>query len=708
MAIEIAPQEGTLRPGSPEKLLVAFLRTQQKRLELEDARVYCGFPLYHDEDGQIIETDVLLISRVHGVVAFSVVDAGRDPSKADIKLADERLDRVVAMLHSRLIRSQHLRVSKTKLTVDINYALYAPGATTKSEAESSLLRSDAEISQFLADRRGDPMEEQAFRRLVATIQGAGSVSRPKVRQATNNAESKGAQATAVENAIILLDNEQTPAGMAQLNGPQRLRGIAGSGKTVVLAMRAAILHLRYPSARILYTFYTKALIQHITRLITRFYRQFADTDPDWDRVQVLHGWGGASQEGVYSLTCRQLRIGTMSFREASRLSPENPFEYLCAELLKYKELEPRYDYILIDEGQDFPPSFLRLCRKLVVDDRFLWAYDEFQNIFQITAPSLETAFGKSKDGGPRLKLRADTVLHRCYRNPREVLVCAHALGLGVYGKGHQIQVLESEEHWNYIGYQLRSGQLKSGSDVVIERPPETAPLGAEIHGGIGEMVKMSVFDDAEKEVRWVVESVLADIEDGLRPDDILIVTVDDRHAKDYLQEIGRRLALKKIATNNIHADPMSFREFYHKDQVTLATVHKAKGNEAFMVYVVGTDACFPATWRDRNKLFTAMTRAKAWVRMSGVGEAGKECAREVQLATENYPYLRFKYPTESQMRIIKRDLAEPEAKHLRAEKLMEQALSELSFDEIERMLAKRKVMADKTIRMRKHKDDKGE
>ncbi len=82
--------------------------------------------------------------------------------------------------------------------------------------------------------------------------------------------------------------------MAVLDGPQRVRGLAGSGKTVVLAMKAALTHLRYPDAIILYTFYTKNLYQHIQRLITRFYRQFDDRDPNWSNLRIMHAWGGGS------------------------------------------------------------------------------------------------------------------------------------------------------------------------------------------------------------------------------------------------------------------------------------------------------------------------------------------------------------------------------------------------------------------------------
>ncbi|MFH7024334.1 MAG: ATP-binding domain-containing protein [Heteroscytonema crispum UTEX LB 1556] len=50
-------------------------------------------------------------------------------------------------------------------------------------------------------------------------------------------------------------------------------------------------------------------------------------------------------------------------------------------------------------------------------------------------------------------------------------------------------------------------------------------------------------------------------------------------------------------------------------------IHRAKGNEADMVYVVGLDkiAKNESNIMLRNQLFVALTRSRAWVQVSGVG-----------------------------------------------------------------------------------------
>ncbi|MBO1347887.1 MAG: ATP-binding domain-containing protein [Hormoscilla sp. GUM202] len=62
----------------------------------------------------------------------------------------------------------------------------------------------------------------------------------------------------------------------------------------------------------------------------------------------------------------------------------------------------------------------------------------------------------------------------------------------------------------------------------------------------------------------------------------------------------------------------------HSDDqgVTISLIHRAKGNEADMVYVVGFDriAKNESKIKLRNAIFVALTRARGWAVLSGIGE----------------------------------------------------------------------------------------
>jgi superfamily I DNA and RNA helicase len=151
-----------------------------------------------------------------------------------------------------------------------------------------------------------------------------------------------------------------------ISGPQRIRGLAGSGKTVILAMKAALAHLEDPESRILVTYYTRSLRNHLTGLITRFYRHFGEGDPDWSKIHVYHGWGRQELPGVYREACIRAGLSPITFAvaQAQRRGNQPPFDYVCRALIDTGRVQQHYDQILIDEGQDFPESFYELCYPL--------------------------------------------------------------------------------------------------------------------------------------------------------------------------------------------------------------------------------------------------------------------------------------------------------------------------------------------------------
>ena len=69
---------------------------------------------------------------------------------------------------------------------------------------------------------------------------------------------------------------------------QRTRGLAGSGKTIVLALKAAYLHASHPEWRIAVTFLTRSLKEHFRRLITYFTIEQTGEGPDWKYLRVIH------------------------------------------------------------------------------------------------------------------------------------------------------------------------------------------------------------------------------------------------------------------------------------------------------------------------------------------------------------------------------------------------------------------------------------
>ena len=675
--------------------LVQYLQRWAQRLRIDDAVLYYDFPTYADYETVVHKPDSLLLSRRYGVLAVHIVREGDA-----LESLDESLGQFCSILIGRLLKSRVLRADRSHLTFGVVPLLLIPGGAMDagSGAESEIATSFESLEEHLQGQLlSAPLSENAFAEARSVIEGAKALTRPQKRVVDNADALPFAAALArLELEIANFDQQQRRAAIVTILGPQRIRGLAGSGKTVILAMKAAHLHLTQPDHNILVTFYTKSLRASLTNLITRFYRHYRDEDPDWNRIHIRHGWGGARIPGVYADACRRHDQVPLNLSTA-KLAAGNlePFDFACRTLLKEVEIAPYYHHVLIDEGQDFATGFYELCYALAIGERddksIIWAYDELQNILNVKIRSPEKLFGTDEDQQPRVSLNRttaqlppgatnDTVLSKCYRNQREVLVVAHALGFGIYRE--PVQLLESREHWNDVGYDVIEGTFTAGERVRILRPEENSPLHLETPRKTP-IIDCHVANSLPEEIEWVVDGIRRFLSGGLHPEDIMVVSLDDRNSRTYFTTISGALALADIDTNNIIADPYTEPPFHVPGRVTLSTVYRAKGNEAAVVFAVGIDAISPRTRSSRNRLFTAFTRAKAWLRVSGIGELAVAFENEIRTALERFPYLDFTMPDLRQVELIQRDLSERHAKAMKIRNEFTKRLRSEGFSEDE-------------------------
>jgi superfamily I DNA and RNA helicase len=709
MALDILITSDRISVDPIGREFIEHVRQEATRLHLEDAAVYYDFPMFADYETVTHRPDALLVSRHHGVIAIRFLDGSDSGRLADLPAIDESLGQFCSILIGRLLKSPLLRRGLSVLKFDVTPVVLASSANSDlivletSRVVTSLASFDTVMGELsvAAPLNGDTIAETR-----SVTEGAKALTRPQKRIIEDSEKQRRAVALAqLEAEIANFDQKQRRAAIVNVRGPQRIRGLAGSGKTVILAMKAAHLHMERPDNLILVTFYTRSLRNSLRTLITRFYRHYKDEDPDWNRIHVRHGWGGQRTSGAYADTCRRHGRTPLSLSAAQQAAGANtdPFDYVCRDLLQKVHVEPYYDHVLIDEGQDFPSGFYELCFAIAKGDRdhknIVWAYDELQNILDVKIRSSVELFGQDLDGKPRISLERsarylppgafnDTVLSKCYRNQRKVLVTAHALGFGIYGE--IVQLLESREHWEDVGYHVETGgEFDIGKTVRILRPAENSPLSLDEQQA-GKIIDWYAATSPGDEVNWVVGGIQNFIESGLQPEDVIVIALDDRYARRYLKAISERLSAIGISSNNIIADPYTEPPFTIAGKVTLSTVYRAKGNEAAVVFALRVDAIPLRTRLGRNRLFTAFTRTKAWLRISGVGSlTGGNIYAELEAALACFPYLQFQMPDLKKIETIQRDLSE---RQIRAMKIRDEFLSKLrsagfSDDEITEILA---------------------
>ncbi len=683
MAIEKNINEELVKKEVGAKTLIQLLLEIDQEIDLGNTALYHHFPIYLDNTSdKSIQTDILCVSARFGIFIFKCIenqDRSEDFQPSEIA---NYLDQIDKLIFAKILKDAPSLSKRRELKIKILPCIYLYNFENKPIYEEwqdfDCILTKNELIELLENNKVEEINTDEYKELKAAIEGSKGIVKPTQRKVPENVEnSKGEILNKIENAIYSFDIEQKKAAIFTLDGAQRIRGLAGSGKTVILAMKAAMIHLQNPDAEILYTYYTKALHDLVKRLITRFYRQFAERDPNWDKISIMHAWGGKGLEGVYYNTCLENDLQPINFTEAKRLDAKNPFDYICGELNK-QHLDKRYDYSLIDEAQDFPQNFYRVCRKITHNNRIVWAYDDFQNILDVKIQNEKELFGKDEKGNYYIDFSnnindelQDIVLYKCYRNPRKLLITAFALGLGIYNqdtKTNKVKIaqrLESNEHWYSLGFEIEQGDSSTGSPMIISRPEKnSADLKNIFLNRSDDILKGNTFTSIKEECSAICDYIEEDLAQGLNPEDITVIALNNRNAKHYFTIIEDILEPKKIKTFSMLDAPTENSAYKIPKHITLSTIYKAKGNEAGSVYIVGIDAVFvnKDNITERNKLFTAITRSLAWVTLTGITPFADICFQEIQMLKDNDFKLIFTQPSEEEVVTIRQEISEKQRK----------------------------------------------
>ena len=472
-----------------------------------------------------------------------------------------------------------------------------------------------------------------------------------------------------------VDIQQAKIGMQIPPGPQRIRGIAGSGKTLLLCQKAARMHIQHPEWDIALVFFTRSLYELIPNIVRQWLEYWSEGEitPDFKdgKLKILHAWGDKAKPGLYSLLRDRAQVSavvsempTGSFTERLAAS--------CKRLLGSANVEPIFDAVLIDEGQDLAVSdewkyddkqaiywlAWQALRPINAQSsglkRLIWGYDEAQSLDALGVPSYGEVFGDELGGvlsgaktGPTYKggIKKSEVMRRCYRTPGSTIVAAHAIGMGLLRKQGMLSGFTTKADWDKIGYEVTEGSFISGSRITLHRPVIHSPNPIPHLWGRNPL-EFEVYDDLESQLQALIQKIRYNLDyDGLKPSrDILVIILG---AEQDSQEQGRKnisqlspsSVLQRQIANTFQSQKITFYmagasqphrypdqnnknvdRFWWDDAITISRLYRAKGHEAPMVYVLGLEflAQDESNLALRNQLFVAMTRSMAWVHLSGL------------------------------------------------------------------------------------------
>lgn len=260
----------------------------------------------------------------------------------------------------------------------------------------------------------------------------------------------------IKRKIVLFDGDQT---RFIYDEPHRRRiiiqGLAGTGKTELLLHKIKEIYTQNKEIKIAFTCHNKILAENLKARIPEFFNFMKVQEQiKWEeKLWVMSSWGSKADRnsGVYSYICNYYNI------DFERFSYSTTFDTVCQhaldnleELERTEKLESCFDYILIDESQDFTENFFKLCEKVTSECVYV-AGDIFQNVF---------------DSENISKVEPQFLLNKCYRTDPKTLMCAHAIGMGLFEPDGKLRWL-TDRAWNDCGYDIR----KEGNFYDLYRKP---------------------------------------------------------------------------------------------------------------------------------------------------------------------------------------------------------------------------------------------
>lgn len=404
---------------------------------------------------------------------------------------------------------------------------------------------------------------------------------------------------AVKNKIMLFDTNQTKFVYKEdVDKPIiSLQGLAGSGKTELLLHKIRKIFVDETTARIGVTCFNRVLAESLTSRIIDFFNIMKVSEQiTAKRLFIAHSWGSRNNpnSGLYSKICSEYGI---EFQRYSNNRKNSEVWQDAIDYLKTQDFEPIFDYLFIDESQDFEPEYIKLCS--MVSKKVYVAGDILQNIFS------ENSMFSYED--------TDYVLNRVYRTDPRTILFSHIIGFGLIEKP-VVRWLKDNE-WEMAGYEV--SQPDKAGMVTLKRE------NIKRFEGSDELSKVSSIKIFNEEI--TSDSIARAIDDiqeknpDVKASDIAIVFTyyNQRHTRPIAKELGRKL-LSDYSWDYVLVPEE--KRIGHDNEVTITNINNVKGLEFPFVIVVGNQELNTISKTDltediereirkRNALYMALTRS---------------------------------------------------------------------------------------------------
>lgn len=390
----------------------------------------------------------------------------------------------------------------------------------------------------------------------------------------------------VKQRIQLFDADQTRFIYQDL--PKKvikIQGLSGTGKTELLLHKLKGLYLEKEDSRIFITCHNKILADSLKSRIPRFFDFMKVTQQiEWNkRLWCTNAWGSSSipDSGLYRYICSFYQIPFHSY------SKTFSFDTVCKEAIaciKSKKQSNTFkyalDYVLIDECQDFKPSFIELC-KLITEKKVYLAGDIFQSIF--------SDFDQND-------YEADYFLSKCYRTDPKTLMIAQALGLGLF-ESVRLRWL-TEDNWKACGYSYED----VGNSIALSRIPikRFSDEDLEIHSFY---LKKFTSISPVNQIIDIIKSIRREYS-NVMPSDISVIMLDDNN---NIYDWANQLEMRLYTTFGWYVNKAYETKTVESNKLLISNRNNVKGLE--YPFVICVTRAIGSSYGYRNALYTMLSRS---------------------------------------------------------------------------------------------------
>ena len=392
----------------------------------------------------------------------------------------------------------------------------------------------------------------------------------------------------IKRKILLFDGDQTRfVYEAPKSNTVRIQGLSGTGKTELLLHKLRDLYVNVPASRIAFTCHNRILADNLAKRIPDFFNFMkVEEQIAWEeRLWCVHAWGSSNSpnSGAYRLICEAYKL------QFQRYSPYMTFDRACtealAELTQKGLVVPFFDYVLIDESQDFPDSFIRLCQAVTQGTVYI-AGDIFQSIFdENVAPTIEP----------------DYLLSKCYRTDPRTLMFAHAIGMGLF-EPSKLRWLEDRE-WQACGYVVQ--KAANGSLYRLSREPlrRFEDIDNSVPSVLLDPVEGTFWASVGSEITSAIKQLAVD-HPTLTPDDVGVILLD---GGNVIYELADLLAVSIPRELGWLVNKAHETKRRRPGELFISNRNNVKGLE--FPFVICVSETISTGYKYRNALYMILTRS---------------------------------------------------------------------------------------------------